>query len=90
MDLKKNERVLCDSLTGDPQHHIFSKTARSQFPCEAKIINIDRKNRVISLSAKAKEEHEEKEALSSYQNESSSSSGATTLGELLKEKMTEK
>ena len=27
---------------------------------EAKIINIDRKNRVISLSAKAKEEHEEK------------------------------
>ena len=57
---------------------------------EAKIINIDRKNRVISLSAKAKEEHEEKEALSSYQNESSSSSGATTLGELLKEKMTEK
>lgn len=57
---------------------------------EAKIINIDRKNRVISLSAKAKEEHEEKEALSSYQNDSSTSSGATTLGELLKEKMTEK
>ena len=57
---------------------------------EAKIINIDRKNRVISLSAKAKEEHEEKEALSSYQNDSTTSSGATTLGELLKEKMTEK
>jgi small subunit ribosomal protein S1 len=57
---------------------------------EAKIINIDRKNRVISLSAKAKEEYEEKEALSSYQNDSSTSSGATTLGELLKEKMTEK
>jgi small subunit ribosomal protein S1 len=57
---------------------------------EAKIINIDRKNRVISLSAKAKEEHEEKEALNSYQSDSSTSSGATTLGELLKEKMTEK
>ena len=58
---------------------------------EAKIINIDRKNRLVSLSIKAKEEHEEKEALSSYQNDSSTaSSGTTTLGELLKEKMSKK
>ena len=58
---------------------------------EAKITNIDRKNRSVALSIKAKEEHDEKEALSSYQNDSSTSpSGSTTLGELLKEKMTKK
>jgi small subunit ribosomal protein S1 len=58
---------------------------------EAKITNIDRKNRSVALSIKAKEEHDEKEALSSYQSDSStSSSGSTTLGELLKEKMTKK
>jgi small subunit ribosomal protein S1 len=58
---------------------------------EAKITNIDRKNRSVALSIKAKEVHDEKEALSSYQNDSStSSSGSTTLGELLKEKMTKK
>jgi small subunit ribosomal protein S1 len=58
---------------------------------EAKITNIDRKNRSVALSIKAKEEHDEKEALSSYQNDSTtSSSGSTTLGELLKEKMTKK
>ena len=55
---------------------------------EAKIINIDRKTKLISLSIKAKEEHDEKEALDTYQSDSSSkNSGATTLGELLKEKM---
>lgn len=58
---------------------------------EAKIINIDRKNRQVSLSIKSKEEHDEKEALSSYQKDSSAStSGSTSLGELLKEKMTKK
>jgi len=55
---------------------------------EAKIIGIDRKSRSISLSVKAKEEHDEKEALDTYQSDSSSkNTGATTLGELLKEKM---
>ena len=38
---KKNERVLFNSLAGDPQHHIFSKTARSQFSCKTKIIKIE-------------------------------------------------
>ena len=58
---------------------------------EAKIINIDRKNRSVSLSIKAKEEHDEKEALDTYQSDSSSKNkGATTLGELLKEKILKK
>ena len=58
---------------------------------EAKIINIDKKARSISLSVKAKEEHDEKEALDTYQSDSSlKNTGATTLGELLKEKMIKK
>ncbi len=58
---------------------------------EVKIISIDKKTRSISLSIKAKEEQDEKIALDSYQSDSSStSSGSTTLGELLKEKMEDK
>lgn len=54
---------------------------------EAKFVNVDRKNRAVQLSIKAKEEHEEAEALSSYKSGSSGSPAGTTLGELLKEKM---
>ena len=54
---------------------------------EAKFTNVDRKNRSISLSIKAKEVHEEAEAMSSYQTEEGATPAGTTLGELLKEKM---
>jgi small subunit ribosomal protein S1 len=54
---------------------------------EAKFTNVDRKNRTISLSIKAKEVHEEAEAMSSYQSEEGAAPAGTTLGELLKEKM---
>lgn len=54
---------------------------------EAKFTNVDRKNRSVALSIKAKEVHEEEEALSSYKTESGAVSTGTTLGELLKEKM---
>jgi small subunit ribosomal protein S1 len=54
---------------------------------EAKLTNIDRKNRKVVLSIKAKEIHEEAEALSSYKSEVEASSSGTTLGELLKAKM---
>ena len=54
---------------------------------EAKFTNVDRKNRTVALSIKAKEVHEEAEALSSYKSETAASSSGTTLGELLKEKM---
>ncbi|MBV9697941.1 MAG: 30S ribosomal protein S1 [Gammaproteobacteria bacterium] len=53
---------------------------------EAKFTGVDRKSRTISLSIKAKEAHEEAEAVQSYRSESSSSSG-TSLGELLKEQI---
>ncbi len=55
---------------------------------EAKFINVDRKNRSVALSIKAKEEHEEAEALSSYKSGTAAAPTGTTLGELLKEKMT--
>ena len=54
---------------------------------EAKFVNVDRKNRTVALSIKAKEVHEEEEALSEYQSETTAGSSGTTLGELLKEKM---
>jgi small subunit ribosomal protein S1 len=54
---------------------------------EAKFTNVDRKNRTIALSIKAKEVHEEQEAVSSYKSDSSAAPVGTTLGELLKEKM---
>ena len=54
---------------------------------EAKFTNVDRKSRMIALSIKAKEVHEEQEAVSSYKSDSSAAPVGTTLGELLKEKM---
>lgn len=52
---------------------------------EAKIINIDRKNRSISLSVKAKDAHDQAEALKKYSR--SGETASATLGDLLKEKM---
>jgi len=54
---------------------------------EAKFTNVDRKNRSVALSIKAKEVHEEAEAISSYKSEAGATPVGTTLGELLKEKM---
>ncbi len=51
---------------------------------EAKFTGVDRKSRTISLSIKAREAHEEAEAVQSYRSETSTSSG-TSLGDLLKE-----
>ena len=54
---------------------------------EAKFTNVDRKNRSVALSIKAKEVHEEAEAISNYKSEAGATPAGTTLGELLKEKM---
>ncbi|MGH8226612.1 MAG: 30S ribosomal protein S1 [Steroidobacteraceae bacterium] len=53
---------------------------------EAKFTGVDRKTRTITLSIKAKEVHEEAEAVQSYRSEQSPTSG-TSLGELLKEQI---
>jgi len=52
---------------------------------EAKFTGVDRKSRTISLSIKAKEAHEEAEAVQSYRSESATS--GTSLGDLLKEQI---
>ena len=54
---------------------------------EAKFIGMDRKTRMISLSIKAKDMHEEAEAMQSYQSESGASSSGTSLGDLLREQI---
>ena len=56
---------------------------------EAKIINIDRKNRVIQLSVKAKDAQEHAEAIKKY-TQGNADAASTTLGDLLKEKMASK
>ncbi len=53
---------------------------------EAKVVNVDRKGRVIALSVKMKEAQEQAEALRKYSNDDSGA-GSATLGDLLKEKM---
>jgi small subunit ribosomal protein S1 len=52
---------------------------------EAKFTGVDRKSRVVSLSIKAKEAHEEAEAVQQYGGGSSST--GTSLGDLLKEQI---
>ncbi|MDH3450930.1 MAG: 30S ribosomal protein S1 [Gammaproteobacteria bacterium] len=52
---------------------------------EAKFIGMDRKNRIIHLSIKAKESDEEAQALSDYTR--SSATSAPTLGDIMKEQM---
>jgi len=53
----------------------------------AMIINVDRKNRTINLSIKAKDTAEENEAMAKVQSDSAASSGSTNLGALLKAKL---
>ena len=55
---------------------------------EAMIINIDRKNRSISLSIKAKDTVETAETIQRMQAENSAATGTTNLGALLRAKLT--
>jgi small subunit ribosomal protein S1 len=54
---------------------------------EARFVGLDRKNRVLSLSVKAKEAHEEAQAVESYRSDAPGSAAGTTLGDLLKAKI---
>jgi small subunit ribosomal protein S1 len=56
----------------------------------AMIINIDRKNRSINLSVKAKDMAEEHDAMQKLQSDSAASTGSTSLGALLKAKLDNK
>ncbi len=52
---------------------------------EAKFMGVDRKNRTISLSIKAKDRQEEAQVVEEYSR--GSSTGTTSLGDLLKEQL---
>ena len=54
---------------------------------EAVVITVDRKNRSIKLSVKAKDAKENREALSSVNAAAASNAGTTSLGDLLKAKL---
>src|SRR6266568_4933941 len=56
----------------------------------AMVINIDRKNRTVNLSIKAKDLSEENEAMAKLQSENAASTGSTSLGALLKAKLDNK
>lgn len=54
---------------------------------EAKIVSIDRKNRVIGLSVKAKDVDEEKAAVKELKERAAEAAGPTTIGDLIKAKL---
>jgi small subunit ribosomal protein S1 len=54
---------------------------------EAKITNVDRRNRAINLSVRAKDQAEEKAAISAVRNQEVEVAGPTTIGELIKQQM---
>ena len=56
---------------------------------EAKITGVDRKNRLISLSIKAKDISDEKEALKDLRNQDQAESAPTTIGDLIKAQMSD-
>ncbi|MFL6649568.1 MAG: S1 RNA-binding domain-containing protein, partial [Sulfurifustaceae bacterium] len=56
-------------------------------PVEAKVTTIDRKNRKISLSVRAKDIEEETEAVQEYARKTATTIGGSTLGSKLKEKL---
>jgi small subunit ribosomal protein S1 len=54
---------------------------------EAKIAGVDRRNRVINLSIKAKDVADEKQAIRDVKNMSVEAEGPTTIGDLIKQQM---
>jgi small subunit ribosomal protein S1 len=57
---------------------------------EARIVNVDRKNRTINLSIKAKDQAEETDAMQKFSNDNAGAAGTTNLGALLKAKLDSK
>ena len=54
---------------------------------EAKIINVDRKNRTISLSIKAKDVSDEKDAVKAHRKTETDTASPATIGDLIKAQM---
>lgn len=54
---------------------------------EARVVGMDRKNRVVSLSAKAKDIAEEREAIKEHKDKATKVTAPTTIGDLIKAQM---
>ena len=54
---------------------------------EAKIVSVDRKNRAIGLSIKARLQEDERSNLRDHQNREAEQRGPTTLGDLIRRQM---
>jgi len=54
---------------------------------EGKIVGVDRRNRVITFSVRAKDQADEKAALKAVQNAEVETAGPTTIGDLIKQQM---
>jgi len=67
-----------------------SKVLKEGDNIETKIVNIDRKNRTISLSVKAKDVEEEKTAIKEHKKSEVDNILPTTIGDLIKAQMENK
>jgi len=67
-----------------------SKVLKDGDEVETKIINVDRKNRTISLSVKAKDVEEEKTAVKEHKKSEAENVSPTTIGDLIKAQMDNK
>ncbi|OHV12208.1 30S ribosomal protein S1 [Kushneria phosphatilytica] len=56
---------------------------------EARIVGVDRKNRVINLSVKAKDQNETRQTMRNMREQESDTSGPTTVGDLIKQKLSQ-
>ncbi|MBI2786302.1 MAG: 30S ribosomal protein S1 [Legionella longbeachae] len=96
VDAKMVTLALADDITGtiraselsDERVDDATTLVKEGDEIEAKIINVDRKNRSITLSVKAKDAQDEADAIKKYSRTEGAST--TTLGDLLKEKMASK
>lgn len=95
VDAKSVTVALSDDITGtiraselsDERVDDATTLVKEGDEIEAKIMNVDRKNRSITLSVKAKDAQDEADAIKKYSRAEGTS---TTLGDLLKEKMSNK
>ena len=95
VDAKEAIVVLADEVTGVLKASEISvdrvEDARNALSVdqevEVKIISIDRKNRTIGLSIKAKDADEERQAVQDHRTKETEQSGPSTLGDLIKAQM---
>jgi small subunit ribosomal protein S1 len=95
VDAKEAIVVLCDGVEGVLKASEISRDrvedARNAInvgeEVELMVISVDRKNRVISLSIKAREIAEEKDSVAEHKKQTATATSPTTVGDLLKSQL---